>query len=104
MRFHRGLGRVPPRHRAIMAGGRNRMTAVPRKDPTAKRFDRLTFAEALERQLGVMDLTALAMCMENHLPVIVFDFKAHGNIRRVVAGENIGTLVTTSENSRRLGG
>jgi uridylate kinase len=41
-----------------------------------------------------MDLTALAMCMENHLPVIVFDFKQHGNIRRVVAGEQIGTLVT----------
>jgi uridylate kinase len=66
----------------------------PRKDPRATRFDRLTFSEALERQLGVMDLTALAMCMENHLPVIVFDFKAHGNIRKVVAGENIGTLVT----------
>jgi uridylate kinase len=66
----------------------------PRKDPKATRFDRLTFNEALERQLGVMDLTALAMCMENHLPVIVFDFKTHGNIRRVVAGEKIGTLVT----------
>ena len=66
----------------------------PTNDPTATRFDRLTFKEAIERKLGVMDLTALAMCMENKLPVIVFDFKAHGNIQRVVQGEALGTLVT----------
>jgi uridylate kinase len=66
----------------------------PNKDPKATRYDRLTYGEALSRKLGVMDLTALAMCMENHLPVIVFDFKQHGNIRRVVAGDQIGTLVT----------
>lgn len=66
----------------------------PKKDPTAKRYERLTFTEAIERQLRVMDMTALAMCMENKLPVIVFDFKKHGNIRRVVEGENIGTVVT----------
>ena len=65
----------------------------PKKDPKATRFDKLTFKEAIERKLGVMDLTALAMCMENHLPVIVFDFKVHGNIRRVVEGESLGTLV-----------
>jgi uridylate kinase len=69
-------------------------TADPKKDPTATRFDRLTFAEAIERQLGVMDMTALTMCMEHNLPVCVFDYKAPGNIRRVVAGERIGTLLT----------
>ena len=69
-------------------------TGDPKKDPSATRFDRLTFKEAIERKLGVMDLTALAMCMENKLPVIVFDFKTHGNIRRVVQGEQLGTLVT----------
>src|SRR6185295_17632248 len=48
-------------------------TGDPKTDPTATRFDKLTFAEAIERQLKVMDMTALAMCMEHHLPVIVFD-------------------------------
>ena len=69
-------------------------TSDPKTDPTAKRFDRLTFAEAMERQLKVMDLTALAMCMEHNLPVMVFEFKRPGNICRVVQGENLGTLVT----------
>ncbi len=69
-------------------------TSDPKTDPAAKRFDRLTFAEAMERQLKVMDLTALAMCMEHDLPVMVFEFKRPGNIRRVVQGENLGTLVT----------
>jgi uridylate kinase len=69
-------------------------TGDPKTDPKATRFDKLTFAEAIERQLKVMDMTALAMCMEHDLPVIVFDFKKHGNIRRVVAGEQLGTLVT----------
>ncbi len=69
-------------------------TSDPNHDPTATRFDQLTFNEALARQLGVMDLTALTMCMEHQLPVIVFDFKTPGNIRRVVLGDRIGTLVT----------
>jgi uridylate kinase len=69
-------------------------TGDPKTDPTARRFDKLTFTEAIERKLKVMDMTALAMCMENHLPVIVFDFKTHGNIRRVVEGGALGTLVT----------
>ncbi len=69
-------------------------TADPRKDPTAKRYDTLRFAEAVEKQLGVMDLTALTMCMEHRLPVCVFDFATPGNIQRVVRGERIGTLVT----------
>ncbi len=68
-------------------------TADPVKDPSATRYDHLTFTEAIEKQLGVMDLTALSMCMERNLPVMVFDFKRSGNIRRVIAGEQVGTLV-----------
>ena len=60
----------------------------------ATRYDKLTFTKAIEQKLGVMDLTALAMCMEHDLPLCVFDYKTAGNIRRVVAGERIGTLVT----------
>jgi uridylate kinase len=69
-------------------------TADPKKDPSATRFDRLTFGEALARQLRIMDMTALAMCQEQNIPVLVFDFKQRGNIRRVIEGEPIGTLVT----------
>jgi uridylate kinase len=69
-------------------------TADPKLYPDATRYERLGFAEAIEKQLGVMDLTALSMCMERDLPVLVFDFKTRGNIRRVVEGEEIGTLVT----------
>ena len=69
--------------------------ADPKTNPNATRFDNLTFSEAIERQLGVMDLTALTMCMEHNLPIQVFDFLSPGNISRVVGGEQIGTLVTT---------
>lgn len=68
-------------------------TADPKKDPTATRFDSLTFDEALSRGLKIMDATALAMCKEQKIPVLVFDFKKKGNIRRVVEGESIGTLI-----------
>jgi uridylate kinase len=66
----------------------------PVTDPEAVRYTRLTFAESIEKQLGIMDLTAQTMCMENDLPVIVFDFKTPGNIRRVVAGDQVGTLIS----------
>lgn len=69
-------------------------SADPRKDATATRYSTLTFGQAIERQLGVMDLTALTMCMEHKLPLIVFDYKVPGNITRAVRGESIGTLVT----------
>ena len=69
-------------------------SADPMQDTSAQRYEKLTFSEAVEKQLRVMDLTALTMCMEHDLPVVVFDFKTPGNIRRVVAGERIGTLVT----------
>ncbi len=68
----------------------------PRKNPNAKRFDRLTFTEAMEKKLKVMDMTAFTMCLEHGLPVVVFDFKTPGNIKRVIAGENVGTRITVS--------
>jgi uridylate kinase len=67
--------------------------ADPRQDPKARRFERLSFDEAIRRNLRVMDQTALALCRENRLPVIVFDMSVPGNIRKVVAGETVGTWV-----------
>ena len=72
-------------------------TADPVKDPAATRYDALSYQEAIDRQLAVMDLTALSMCMERELPIIVFDFRPEHNIRRVIKGETIGTLVTSRE-------
>jgi uridylate kinase len=70
-------------------------SADPRKDPTATRFDRISFRDAMVKNLKVMDMTAFAMCQERDLPIVVFDFKTPGNIRRVVEGQGIGTLVST---------
>lgn len=69
-------------------------TADPKTDASAVRYEKLTFAEAIEKRLAVMDQTALTMCRERDLSVVVFDFKSHGNIRRVVNGEPLGTLIT----------
>ena len=68
-------------------------SADPSKDPKATRYETLKFSRALDQKLGVMDLTAMTMCMEHSLPVVVFDYKTNGNIRRVINGERIGTLV-----------
>jgi uridylate kinase len=69
--------------------------ADPKKKPDAKRFAQLTYLEALQKQLKVMDSTAFSLCMDNKMPIIVFDlFKPH-NLRKVVMGEKVGTLVTT---------
>ena len=68
--------------------------ADPRKSPGAKRFAKLTHREVVERSLGVMDLTAITMCMDNKLPIVVFDVFQQGNLKRVVAGETVGTLVS----------
>jgi uridylate kinase len=67
--------------------------ADPLKNPKAHRFDRLTYLEVLQRGLRVMDTTAISLCMDNHLPIIVYDLKRQGNLRRIVQGEPIGTLV-----------
>lgn len=68
-------------------------TADPEKDSTATKFDRISFTEALTRDLNIMDTTAFALCRENNLPIIVFDMNKPGNLRKVVTGETIGTLV-----------
>ncbi|MGC9453297.1 MAG: UMP kinase [Phycisphaerae bacterium] len=66
----------------------------PVKNTDAKRFDRLTYRDVLTRQLGVMDLTAISMCMESKLPIIVFALARTGNLAGVVAGEDIGTIIS----------
>lgn len=68
-------------------------TADPEKDPTATKFTEITYDEVYTRGLKVMDLTATALCKENHLPIVVFDMDTVGNLVRVVSGEPIGTLV-----------
>lgn len=68
-------------------------TADPEKDPTATKFDEITFDEVYNRHLKVMDLTATAMCKENNLPVYVFNMDVVGNLKKVLEGESIGTLV-----------
>ena len=65
----------------------------PVKNPNAKKYKRLSYIEALRKELKVMDATAVSLCMDNALPIVVFDITKEGNIRRIVAGEEIGTLV-----------
>jgi uridylate kinase len=66
----------------------------PLIDPRAKKFDRLTFFEVIEKGLKVMDATAVTLCMDNNLPIIVFNLKEKGNIKRILQGEKVGTLVS----------
>lgn len=68
-------------------------TADPEKDPTATKFDKISYDEVLDRGLKVMDLTATVMCKENNLPIIVFDMDTVGNLEKVMDGNNIGTYV-----------
>jgi uridylate kinase len=68
-------------------------TADPVKDPSAVRFGRITYREVLDRGLKVMDATAISLCMENGIPIRIFNLFVPGNIRRIVEGEDIGTLV-----------
>ncbi len=69
-------------------------TADPVKDPAATRYDTISYLQVLQERLQVMDATAISLCMDNKLPILVFNLKTPGNIRRVVMGETIGTLVT----------
>jgi uridylate kinase len=71
------------------------LTADPREDPDAQLIDEITHMQALERRLRVMDLTALTLCMENGIPIYVFNMDDERNIDRIVCGERVGTLVTT---------
>ena len=68
-------------------------TADPEKDPTATKFDEITFDEVYGRGLKIMDLTAFTLCKENRLPIIVFDMDTEGNLQKVLDGDNCGTLV-----------
>jgi uridylate kinase len=65
----------------------------PKKNPNAKRYEELSYIQALNEQLGVMDATAISLCMDNKLPIVVFDMQVEGNIKRALSGELIGTLV-----------
>jgi len=69
-------------------------TADPVKDPDATRYDTISYLQVLQQRLQVMDATAISLCMDNKLPILVFNLKTPGNIRRVVMGETVGTLVT----------
>ena len=66
----------------------------PEKNPNAVKFDSIKYGEALERKLNVMDLTAFTLCQENHLPIIVFDVNKKDNLKKILAGEKVGTIVT----------
>jgi uridylate kinase len=78
-------------------------SADPKKDLTATRFTKLGYLEVLQRGLEVMDNTALTLCMDNGLPIIVFDMNVPGNIRRVVFGEPIGTTVSAPDPTETVG-
>src|SRR5689334_23567159 len=69
-------------------------TADPEKDPSATKFGTITFQECITRKLNVMDMTAFTLCMENELPIVVFDMNKAGNLKKVVTGLKVGTLVT----------
>lgn len=69
-------------------------TADPEKDPAAKRYDTISFDEAYEKGLKIMDLTAFTLCRENRMPLVVFNMNIEGNLRKLVTGEKIGTTVT----------
>jgi len=83
----------------VLLMAKNRVDGVydadPNKDPNARKFERLTYMDALERRLRVMDTTALSLCMDNKLPIIVFDLTDEGNLLRLVEGDrSVGTLVS----------
>jgi uridylate kinase len=70
-------------------------SADPMQDPKATRFERISYLQVLEQGLKVMDATAISLCMDNHLPIMVFNLRTPGNIRRAICGEPIGSVVTT---------
>jgi uridylate kinase len=83
----------------VLLMAKNRVDGVydadPNQEPGARKFDHLTYMEALERRLKVMDSTALSLCMDNKLPIIVFDLSQEGNLARLVEGDRgVGTLVS----------
>ncbi len=71
-------------------------SADPKKDPTARRIERVSYIEVLNQGLGVMDTTAISLCMDNKLPIVVFDLTRAGNIKRLVLGEPVGSIVSSA--------
>ena len=71
-------------------------TADPKRDAGAERLERVTYIDVLSRRLDVMDTTAISLCMENSLPIVVFDLTSTGNIRRIVLGEPVGSIVSST--------
>jgi uridylate kinase len=67
--------------------------ADPEKNPNAKKFETISFQDCISKNLKVMDMTAFTLCMENKLPIIVFDMNKAGNLLKIVQGESVGTLV-----------
>lgn len=86
----------------VLLMGKNKVDGVyssdPHTDASALRFDHITHQEALEKNLRVMDASALALCRDNDLPIIVFDMSKNGTVKRVVNGESVGTLVSSTKN------
>jgi uridylate kinase len=84
----------------VLLMAKNRVDGVydadPLKVPEAQRFEQISYLDALNKRLEVMDSTALSLCMEHHLPIRVFDFQKPGNLQRAIAGEPIGTLVAAT--------
>ncbi len=76
-------------------------SADPEKNPHAIRYDHLTYEQVLRDDLKVMDMTAIGMCLDNSLPILVFNFKKEGNIERAIAGETIGTWVSNASRPQR---
>jgi uridylate kinase len=74
-------------------------SADPLKDRTATKFDKLTYIDVLQKDLRVMDATAISLCMDNNLPIIVFNLNVSGNIKKIILGETVGTLVTGRNNA-----
>jgi uridylate kinase len=70
-------------------------TADPVKDPAATRYEQISYLQVLQDRLQVMDATAISLCMDNKLPIVVFNLRTPGNVRRVVSGEPVGTTVTS---------
>lgn len=68
-------------------------TSDPEKDPTAIKFDQISFKECIDMNLKIMDMTAFTLCMENNLPIIVFDMNENGNLKKLILGDKVGTLV-----------
>ncbi len=68
-------------------------TADPVKDPRAKKYDRISYLDVIRKGLKVMDSTAITLCMDNHMPIVVFNLKGKGNIKGLVAGKKVGTII-----------